>query len=207
MAKQKLWIMFFSVVLSFAVSFFLYASGLDINIAHYATAWVVPFGTQYGTQEMWGYLSRMGQEWFQMSVCVFFGMYYYKKCNYRMSRVWYGSIVVYLAAGIFVQFIKITVGRPRPKMLPEYDPAWFEMASRMHSWPSGHTITTFAWLACVLPFYPRKVQVLLFVIASFISISRVGIGSHYISDVLSAAVLGYVFAVLLRDKLRLGTKK
>ncbi|MFT7434037.1 MAG: membrane-associated phospholipid phosphatase, partial [Alphaproteobacteria bacterium] len=175
--KNKPLVMLFSVLLAFAISFYLYHSKLDIAIHGVAVHWAVA----EGSQEVWGYLSRMGQEWFQILTCVFFGVYYYFKCNYRMSRLWYGSIVVYLSAGVLVQFIKAFVGRPRPKMLPQYEPEWFEMAARMHSWPSGHTITTFAWLACLLPFYPRKIQVVLALTACLVSFSRIGIGAHYMS--------------------------
>ncbi|MFT7433441.1 MAG: membrane-associated phospholipid phosphatase, partial [Alphaproteobacteria bacterium] len=66
--------------------------------------------------------------------------------------------------------------------------------------------TTFAWLACLLPFYPRKIQVVLALTACLVSFSRIGIGAHYMSDVVSAAVLGYVVGVLIRDKLKLGVK-
>jgi len=200
--KNKHAVMFFSVIVFLGLSFYLYITKMDVTIHDDVLLW----GESESIQDFWGYLSRMGQEWFQILVCVFFGVYYYKKCNYRLSRLWYGSIAVYLIVGIFAQILKFTVGRPRPKLLPDYDFAWFEMAARLHSWPSGHTITTFAWLACLLPFYGKKVQIILIALACLIGFSRVGLGSHYMSDVLSGAVLGYVVGVLLREKFKLGVK-
>jgi len=200
--KNKYFIMLFSVLLLFTVSYYLYISKLDIAIHDAVILW----GKPYGIQHMWGLISRIGEDGIQAIICVFFGIFYYLKCDYRLSRLWYGSIIVYLMSGIFIQLIKFTVGRPRPKLLPEYDPAWFETAARMHSWPSGHTTTTFALLACLLPFYTRKIQIILIFIAMSIGFSRVGLGSHYMSDVLSGAVLGYVIGALLREKFKLGEK-
>lgn len=192
---------FFSILLmvTLVVSYYLFVSGLDKEISRAS----ISFLKGFGIQDVWGLLSRMGEDWFQILVSVSFGVFYYKKCHYKLSRIWYSSIVIYLLSGVLVQIMKFVVARPRPKMLPEYDPVFFEFGAKMASWPSGHTMTTFAWLACLMPFYGKKIQLFMFVMACAVGYSRVGLGSHYLSDVISGAVIGYIFGMLMREKFKL----
>lgn len=187
------------LVLALCSSYYLFHTQLDHEISLKAVA----FGEGTWVKSLWFVLSEMGQDWFQVLVSVVVAIVYYNKCHYKLSRVWYSSIVIYLMSGIFVQIIKFIVGRPRPSMWPEYVPSFLEMGAKMHSWPSGHTMTTFAWLACLMPFYGKKVQVIMFLIACGVSYSRIGSGAHYPSDVLSGAVIGYIFGMIMREKFKL----
>jgi len=191
---------FFILFFSFFLSLVLYTTHVDIKIH----AWAMEVFPPGNWQELWGYLSRAGQAWFQVLVCVVVAIIYYYRCNYRMSRIFYTAIPIFLVVGLVNAFFKNLFGRPRPKLLETmYDFEWFELASRMHSFPSGHTVTTFCLLATVMPFYGRKVQIFLFLLASTISFARVGIGSHYMGDVVAGAVIGYAFGSYLRTKMKL----
>lgn len=185
--------------ISFCLAVYLLQSKQDIAI-HQFMANCAPF---LHIQDVWGFLSWLGEDHIQILICVFMGIFYYKRQNYSLSRVWYSSTIIFLLSGLCVQILKHIIARPRPKMLPEYDFTWLSFGAEWHSMPSGHTMTTFAWLACILPFYSLKVRLFLVVAASLIGFSRVGIGAHYLSDVLVGAVLGYVFGMVLREKFKL----
>ena len=74
-------------------------------------------------------------------------------------------------------------------------------ASSTHSFPSGHTATSFA-CATVLSFYVPRLRVPFFVLAALIGLSRVYNAMHYPSDVLAGAVLGVLIALLLLAAIR-----
>lgn len=199
MPHKVFWCGWVLSLFALGLTVYLYESRLDIDIYKSAVNYTpFPF-----IQDIWGFLSWLGEDHVQILICVSVAILYYKKSNYQMSRVWYMSIVIYLLSGICVQIFKHIIGRPRPKMLPEYDILWFELGARLHSFPSGHTMTTFAWLACLMPFYHLKIRILLAFMACAIGFSRVGIGAHYLSDVLMGGVLGYAFGMILREKMNL----
>lgn len=190
----------------FAVSFWLYESRMDLVV----TDWSLTTFSEKWMQDIWGLLSRAGQAWFQIVVCVPFAIYYYRQANYQMARVWYMAIPIFLACGVVGAFFKNFFGRPRPKMWHGhelYDFQWFELPARMHSYPSGHTLTTFCLLATVFPFYGRKGRTVLILIACLLGYARVGLGSHYLGDVVAGAVLGYCIGKLLRIKFKLSEKR
>ncbi len=69
-------------------------------------------------------------------------------------------------------------------------------ASSTHSFPSGHTATSFA-CATVLSVFAPRLRVPLFLLATLIGLSRIYNGMHYPTDVLAGAVLGLLTALLL----------
>lgn len=96
---------------------------------------------------------------------------------------------------IFVQILKRTIGRERPyKILKEINT--FKIDLKDKSFPSGHTtaifsiITSFAINLPHLKFY-------LFTVAYLIGISRIYLGVHYPSDVLTGILLGYSTSILV----------
>jgi undecaprenyl-diphosphatase len=92
---------------------------------------------------------------------------------------------------------KLITDRPRPPLrYPE--PAPLIPAPHTASFPSGHATTSFACAATLARFAPRRVAVLLYVLAALIAYSRVYVGVHYPLDVLGGAVLGLLIAIALR---------
>lgn len=153
-------------------------------------------------QYIWQSLSSAGKASFQITVCVGVAIYYYWRQQYNFSRVWYMSIPIFLILGALVHPLKFLFGRPRPKMLHHdmYNFEWFELPARLHSYPSGHTITTFCLFATVCSFYSRKTQAIFFIIAALLGYARVGAASHYLGDVVCAAALGYLGGRYLKMK-------
>jgi undecaprenyl-diphosphatase len=65
-----------------------------------------------------------------------------------------------------------------------------------HSFPSGHSATSFACATVLSAFAPR-LRVPLFVLAALIALSRLYNGDHFPLDVLAGALLGVLTALLL----------
>lgn len=191
---------FLYILLLFGIplSFTLYWSGVDGFISQLG----FHFWQIRELQDLFAYLSILGQAASQIAVCLLVAALYYRKGMYMWAYLWLYSIVIYLGVGLIGYAAKSILGRPRPKMYKEmYDFQWLELSARLHSFPSGHTITTFAWLACLVPFYGTKTRVAMFLFATIVSLGRVGITAHYLGDVVLAAVMGYAIAsVWVKEK-------
>lgn len=86
--------------------------------------------------------------------------------------------------------IKPLVSRPRPWVVME----GFEVLLRSsdpNSFPSGHTCAAFAFAAAVCVAAPRKwMKAAALIVAALMGCSRLYVGVHFPSDVLSGAVIG-----------------
>lgn len=91
------------------------------------------------------------------------------------------GIVLFLA-------LKRLTGRRRPCHIEPH--CWSTLLPPdQFSFPSGHTITAFAWAVPVSLFFPDLAAGLYFCALS-IGLSRILLGMHFLSDVLAGAVLG-----------------
>jgi len=92
-------------------------------------------------------------------------------------------------AGIVVfKVLKRLSQRPRPCALTPH--CWSKvLPPDKFSFPSGHTMTAFS-IALVLSYFYPSLEAALFFTAASISISRIVLGMHYLSDVLAGVVLG-----------------
>ena len=66
-----------------------------------------------------------------------------------------------------------------------------------HSFPSGHAARAFLIAVIASYFLPAWLVILLWFWAPLVSLARVAMGVHYISDVLAGAVVGVVVALLV----------
>ncbi|MDW8191091.1 MAG: phosphatase PAP2 family protein, partial [Pseudobdellovibrionaceae bacterium] len=119
---------------------------------------------------------------------------------------------VLLLAGIAVHVLKFIIGRKRPYV--SNDGGWvlcdpsvflpFEWDYRFHSLPSGHSqliFTVATFLSYSLPHRFQWIKVVLFSIALFLALTRVGTADHFLSDVLAGGFLGvFVTWWLLRKR-------
>ena len=96
-----------------------------------------------------------------------------------------------LACGVGIlcfQVLKRVIGRQRPSIQARHD--WARLLPPDEfSFPSGHTISAFAFAIAVAQFYPALFPWLLFCALS-VGISRVVLGMHFLSDVLAGCALG-----------------
>ncbi len=103
-------------------------------------------------------------------------------------------------SGIIVNIVKFLVGRLRPKMLFEnglygFDP--FRIGYEFNSFPSGHATTVFAIAVTCSLFWP-KYRIIFMIFATTVSLSRLVLNAHYLSDVFAGACIGIATAIVMK---------
>jgi undecaprenyl-diphosphatase len=92
------------------------------------------------------------------------------------------------AGAILFLAVKKLTGRQRPSALLPH--CWATLLPPdQFSFPSGHTITAFAFTLAVGSFCPHLMGILLFCALS-VAASRIMLGMHFLSDVVAGALLG-----------------
>jgi len=99
-------------------------------------------------------------------------------------------------AGWAGRAIKVSTGRARPSVNAEQIWNGPRLSSKFHAFPSGHVVASTAFFA-VLVFANWRIGVTCLVIPILIGVSRIYGGAHYLSDVVCAATLGILSAVLV----------
>jgi len=115
--------------------------------------------------------------------------------NKKWTRIFLSMLLACAIAGAAARVIKITVGRARPSVTATE--AWNgpSFSSRFHAFPSGHTAASTAFFAALL-FANWRIGVACLPIPLLIGFSRMYVAAHYFSDVLFAAILGILCALL-----------
>ena len=106
-------------------------------------------------------------------------------------------VIAALLAQALSSLGKLITDRPRPPLRTP-DPAPLLHVPHTPSFPSGHAASSFACAATLARFAPRRVAVVLYVLAALIAYSRVYVGVHYPLDVIGGALLGLLIARALR---------
>lgn len=103
------------------------------------------------------------------------------------------TIIAILVLAIFVGLIKFTFRRKRP----EGDWGQIYRKTDPHSFPSGHAAR--AALLVVLTFGsgPSRLGLLVFVWAIAVSLSRIAMGLHFVSDVIVGSFIGFLAGLLM----------
>ena len=98
--------------------------------------------------------------------------------------------ISFLAALVLI--IKFRVRRQRP----EGDWGGIYRNIDPHSFPSGHAARAFLIAVLATGLGPIWLAIMLWIWAPLVSLARVAMGVHYVSDILAGAVLGIVVALL-----------
>ena len=183
------YIPYFLFVLTFVVMI-LCNSKADLHL------WLTSFYTPVG-DVFFRYYTYVG-DWIPFVVIT--GLLFYR---YRMALF---VLVSQLVTGLVSIIIKQTWNEPRPlayfkEHLPNiqlHQVAGVHMYSA-HSFPSGHTITAFAFFLA-LAFYTRKptLQFLYFVLALLVGYSRIYLSQHFAIDVLAGSFIGVSVTILCK---------
>jgi len=124
------------------------------------------------------------------SVGVFLIGYLWKKETWRLAGL--DGLMAHAIAGIVVQIPKHLIGRPRPRWAHqdafEFGPSF---QGGLDAFPSGHSAASFAVAAVMARYYPRGTW-LWYGAAFFVAVSRVVRGSHFLTDALAGATLGFL---------------
>jgi membrane-associated phospholipid phosphatase len=121
--------------------------------------------------------------------------------NKKWTRIFLAMLIACALAGAAARVTKIAVGRARPSVQTET--AWNgpSLSSKFNAFPSGHTAASTAFFAVLLFVYWR-IGLACLPIPILIGFSRMYVAAHYLSDVLSAAILGVICAFLVARLLR-----
>ncbi|MBK8083001.1 MAG: phosphatase PAP2 family protein [Devosia sp.] len=103
--------------------------------------------------------------------------------------------------GLASTLLKRLIGRGRPEVYQPDLPLvfrWNFSEYDYQSFPSGHATTSFA-MAMVVAFLWPRLTVPALVFALVISLSRIVVGAHYVTDITAGAVLGTLGAYAVRN--------
>lgn len=95
---------------------------------------------------------------------------------------------------VVVLTIKFLVRRKRP----EGDWGSIYRSTDPHSFPSGHAARAVMLAVLALALGPAWLAVVLILWAPFVSLARIAMGLHYLSDVLAGIVFGVIMGLALR---------
>jgi undecaprenyl-diphosphatase len=114
--------------------------------------------------------------------------------NKKWIRIFLSMLIALAIAGVVGHGIKIATGRARPSVRTEE--AWNRFSSKYHAFPSGHVAVSMAFFG-VLFFASRRIGLACLPIPIVIGFSRMYVAAHYLSDVVCAAILGILCALLV----------
>ena len=123
-----------------------------------------------------------------------------RQTKYQPFLFLYASIFV---TGVTVKALKYIVGRSRPSELIKHNIEgfdFFSLKSSYHSFPSGHTCIIFASIYVLSMYFPKQ-KLLLISLGFIISLVRVVINKHYLSDVIATGFLVWFLAKATCDNL------
>lgn len=137
---------------------------------------------------------------FFISIGFFAVGYLWKKNIYRLVGI--DSFIAYVVAGLIVQIPKHVVGRPRPR-LTHQENFQFDLSfqSGFDAFPSGHASASFAVATVFTRYFPQMAW-FFYATASFIALSRFIRGSHFPTDILAGALLGYLVGFVVARPLK-----
>jgi undecaprenyl-diphosphatase len=116
--------------------------------------------------------------------------------NKRWTRIFLSMLIALSIAGLAARAIKISTGRARPSVKAEQVWNGPSLSSKYHSFPSGHVDASVGFFA-VLLLANWRIGLPCLTIPTLIGFSRLYLGAHYLSDVVCAAVLGILCALLV----------
>jgi len=127
----------------------------------------------------------------------------YSNFNSKINSVSASILVIpSLVFGLFIQLVKNLVNAQRPAGVGDININFLEPVFQSNSFPSGHTASIFIvcliWLKVALT-NTRGYQMHYFVIvlcALVVSLTRVIVGAHWLSDVLASILFAWLFTEL-----------
>jgi membrane-associated phospholipid phosphatase len=118
------------------------------------------------------------------------------RASKKWTRIFLSMLIALALAGVVGRGIKIATARARPSVKTEAVLHWSRFSSKYHSFPSGHVAASTAFFG-VLFLATWRIGLACMPIPILIGLSRLYIAAHYLSDVVCAAVLGILCAILV----------
>jgi undecaprenyl-diphosphatase len=120
----------------------------------------------------------------------------WRRGSEEWTRIFLAMLLAMLLAGVTGTVIKSAVPRARPSVHAETRWGGPRFTSKYDSFPSGHVGASTAFFG-VLLIARRRVGLVCVAIPILIGFSRMYLGAHYLSDVICAAVLGTLCALVV----------
>lgn len=144
--------------------------------------------------------SRYG-DWPELMVCaVLCWLVAWKLCNVRWQRILLLAMIASTLAGALVNVSRLTTGRTRPRAHaeqgwygPYHEGKWLIGRADFNSFPSGHTATAVGFAGVIL-FAAPAWGIPAMMVALAIALSRIILGAHHPSDVVTASVVSLSIA-------------
>lgn len=112
------------------------------------------------------------------------------------------SLLAHGCVGLLVNGLKHLIGRPRPRLTHSGDWHWWpSWESGLDSFPSGHSSATFAVVTVLVKYWPRAAWIG-YALATWVAMSRVWRGSHFVTDVVAGMVVGVVIGSIFAGPVR-----
>ena len=120
----------------------------------------------------------------------------WRRGSQQWTRIFLAMLLAMMLAGVAGTVIKRTVPRARPSVHTETHWGGPRFSTKYHSFPSGHVGASTAFFG-VLIIARRRVGLWCLPIPFLIGISRMYLGAHHLSDVVCAALLGILCALVI----------
>jgi undecaprenyl-diphosphatase len=120
----------------------------------------------------------------------------WRRQSKKWMRIFLSMLVAMAIAGVAGTVIKRSIPRARPSVKSELRWGGPRFSTKYHAFPSGHVVASTAFFG-ILIFARRRVGFACLPIPILIGLSRMYLGAHYLSDVVCAAVLGTLCALLV----------
>jgi membrane-associated phospholipid phosphatase len=114
----------------------------------------------------------------------------------RWARIFLSMLIALAIAGVVGRGIQVATGRARPSVKSEEVWNGPRLSSKYHAFPSGHVAASTAFFA-VLLLANWRIGLACLPIPISIGFSRMYLGAHYLSDVVCAAILGILSALVV----------
>lgn len=144
--------------------------------------------------------------WYLLGSLLLYGLF--RKTKPKVAKAALLVFSTTALSGIVINITKVLFGRARPERYQDegvFGFFWFKIEHSLRSFPSGHATTAIAvWLAFALLF--PKYRWPLLAVGAIVSMSRVILTQHYLSDVIMGGYIGAVSTLLLYQLLYEGEK-
>lgn len=133
-------------------------------------------------------LAHSGDSWFWLGGLLLIAV--------LAGNAWRGQSIIFmigiLVTAVLTMAAKFTIRRQRPPG------EWGEVYRSVdpHSFPSGHASRVVMLAVLSAAVFPAWVALLLLVWALLVSLARVAMGVHYLSDIAAGAVLGLLIGLI-----------
>ncbi len=148
----------------------------------------------HATDNFMGNVSRLGDWPEHVALGLALAGIAWWRGNRKWTRIFLSMLVALAIAGLVGRGIKIGTGRARPSVRAEE--VWNRFSTKYHAFPSGHVAASTAFFG-VLFFAKRRAGLACLLIPILIGFSRMYVNAHYLSDVVFAAILGILCAILV----------